>query len=796
MIDDILAPSMNDPIAQYENKVLRRASTGKNYLDLHPDIIRSFKYILKTALGLSASRNGKLVFPDQNSTYRIIGLSSEKLAAEKKYLIDKCIERGKLIHVDKDEYYAKDNGEMFRHPYPILIVPIACKNEPPFGVIYLEDKIYSPAYSHEDITLINALISYFVRLLTSSEVIHGNAEVIINFAESLSTLTDELYISRDNLESHKLISEIIRVSKLINSTLDLQNLLESIMESAKLVLRSEGASLMLIDEKTGELYFNVVTGEKQEELKEIRIPPGRGIAGLTAQTKKPIIVNDAQNDIRVFKEADQKAGFFTRNLIACPLLVRNKIIGVLEVINTAGRENFSEDDLELFITFSEQAAIAIHNRELINSLKETNIELRKKVHELQSLHEVSKTLISKIEEKELFDSIVKIIAGELEAQKCSIMLYNESENTLDIVSTFGFELDTDPQRVGLNDSISGVAFSENRLIVSGELETGPLAQYRKPERYETGTCIIYPISHENAKYGVINIAEKINGDQFTDTDIQLVSTIAGQITKAVENFRLLEEMLEKKAVERELEITSSIQKSILPDTTPQSPYFNLGFLSIPAKLMGGDFYDFDNFSDHEFSFLIADVSGKSLPAALFMAVTSSIIRTLNREKKTPGELMQLANDLVYRDSQAGMFVTLFYGTYDTQKGEVRFASAGHNEQMIYRAALGEFQFLEAKGAPLGVLPSNKGILFEENTTHLKENDLMILYTDGIVEAINNEQEEFGLHRFQELLRKLHHLEPTEIVNKIYSHVTEFAQNQPQFDDFTVMIIKAKESPKV
>jgi len=164
---------------------------------------------------------------------------------------------------------------------------------------------------------------------------------------------------------------------------------------------------------------------------------------------------------------------------------------------------------------------------------------------------------------------------------------------------------------------------------------------------------------------------------------------------------------------------------------------------------------------------------------------------LARRIKSPGELMRLANDLVYRDSQAGMFVTLFYCTYNTETQKIHFASAGHNEQMIYRAARDEFQFLEAKGAPLGVLPSSEGINFEENTTTIHENDLMILYTDGIVEAINDKQEEFGLKRFQELLRGLHHLEPEKIVNEIYSHINEFAQSQPQFDDFTVMIIKAK-----
>ncbi len=765
------------------------------YIDIHRDILKALKYILRTALHLTSSRHAKIIFHNPAGSRTIIGLNDEKLEPRKMELVQKCFSTGEVIHLERDEYHSDpDMIEAAKFPHPVMVLPIMTQDSPAFGVLYVEDKIFAPFYTREDITLTKSLVAYLVRLLSLSNFSDNGTELVLNFAVSLSALTDELYISRDNLESRKLISEIIRVSKLINSTLDLQNLLESIMDSAKLVLRSEGASLMLIDERTQELYFNVVAGEKQEELKEIRIPTGQGIAGLVAQSKKAQIVNDAQNDDRVYKQADEKAGFFTRNLIACPLMVRNKIIGVLEVINSIGRDEFSQEDLDLFITFSEQAAIAIHNRELINSLKNTNIELRKKVHELSSLHEISKAMISRLNEKELFDSVVKIIAEELEARKCSIMIFDEKNKALEVISSYGLTAGEQSYRTGLENSLAGVAFLENRVIFSGELESGPLAQFRNKERYETGTCIIYPISHENAKFGVINIAEKINGENFSQNDFQLVTTIAGQITKAVENFRLLDEMLEKKAVEKELEITSSIQKSILPAKSLHSEFFDLGFLSYPAKLMGGDFYDFDSFSSEQFSFLIADVSGKSLPAALFMAVTSSIIRTLNREEKSPGELMSQANDLIYRDSQAGMFVTLFYTTLDAATGEVKYASAGHNEQIVYRAKTGEFEYLDARGGPLGVLPTGGKNVFQENSTRLEKDDMIILYTDGIVEAINDNQEEFGLERFLELLKTLTHLEPMALSQEIYRKVTEFASNQPQFDDFTILIVKLKQEP--
>ena len=157
-----------------------------------------------------------------------------------------------------------------------------------------------------------------------------------------------------------------------------------------------------------------------------------------------------------------------------------------------------------------------------------------------------------------------------------------------------------------------------------------------------------------------------------------MATIASQITRSIQNFRLLNEMLQKRSYEKELEITSSIQKSILPTHFQKSAWFDLGVISEPAKLMGGDFYDLLSFDGDQFVFSVADVSGKSLPAALFMAVTSSIIRTYGREIKAPSEVLYKANDLIYQDSQSGMFVTLFYAFFNAPEHQLYYASAGHN----------------------------------------------------------------------------------------------------------------------
>jgi len=248
-------------------------------------------------------------------------------------------------------------------------------------------------------------------------------------------------------------------------------------------------------------------------------------------------------------------------------------------------------------------------------------------------------------------------------------------------------------------------------------------------------------------------------------------------------------MLQKRSYEKELEITSSIQKSILPRHFQKSAWFDMAVLSEPARMMGGDFFDFLAFDGDQYVFSVADVSGKSLPAALFMAVTSSIIRIYGRELRRPAEVLHKANDLIYQDSQSGMFVTLFYAYYDAPEHQLFYASAGHNEQLVFRHDTRTFEKLGTRGRPLGVVDSHTHGPFGEGKVFLNEGDLLILYTDGVVEAINERKEEFGFDRFSRLIGDNMLLSSDQLVKKIFREVKAFAGTEPQYDDFTLMIVK-------
>ncbi len=772
--------------------LLLKNDGNRQYIETTDELNKAAQYILKAACGLMHAENCFLALKTGQGvkTYRI---ARRGLTALEKNIMQKSLaECETLIIENRQQLFSRLQVTMGEAETSYLASPLIADGKVVLGALLWATKLGEENFNEEDLSLAATFSRTFARMLANCISSPDKMTLLVKFSSNLVTVFENLYLYRKNIENNFLLSEMIKVSKMINSTLDLNSLLESIMDSAKIVLKAEASSLMLIDRKTNELFFNIISGEKERDLKEIRIPMGVGIAGIVAETCKPLVVNDAQNDERVYKQADEKINFVTNNLIATPLMVRNRIIGVIEVINSIGRTEFTEKDLELFNTFSEQAALAIHNRELIDSLKDINRELKKKVHELSSLHEIGKVLMSTLNEKDLFDSIVRIIADEMQADRVSIMIYAADHDALEIVSHFGLDLSPFERTfVSLEKSLAGKAYQDRKLIYTNSLEKSPYAVFRDVERYHTGGCIIQPLMHGQDIYGVLNISDRQSptGKDFNDDDLRLVSTIASQITRSIQNFRLLNEMLQKRSYEKELEITSSIQKSILPSHFQKSAWFDLGVISEPAKLMGGDFYDLLAFDGDQYVFSVADVSGKSLPAALFMAVTSSIIRTYGREIKTPADVLYKANDLIYQDSQSGMFVTLFYAFFNAPNHELFYASAGHNEQLIFRHDTRTFEKLGTKGRPLGVVDSQLHGPFGEGRAFLNEGDLLILYTDGVVEAINERKEEFGFDRFCRIISDNMLLSSDQLAKKIFREVKTFAGSEAQYDDFTLMIIK-------
>jgi serine phosphatase RsbU (regulator of sigma subunit) len=243
---------------------------------------------------------------------------------------------------------------------------------------------------------------------------------------------------------------------------------------------------------------------------------------------------------------------------------------------------------------------------------------------------------------------------------------------------------------------------------------------------------------------------------------------------------------EKERVEKELEIGRGIQQSFLPENPPQVDGFEIAALNAPALEVGGDFYDFIPVSQNKWGLVIADVSGKGVPAALFMALSRTLVRANAVDNPTISYAIVKANKMIAEQERANMFVTLFYGVLDAKKKLLAYVNAGHNPPLVLSKKGGDIVMLAAKGIALGVMPD---IVLEEREVHLREGDIAVLYTDGVTEAINRKQEQFGQERLAKLIAESTALSAQEIIKKIERDVIAFSEGQPQFDDLTLMVVK-------
>ncbi len=240
----------------------------------------------------------------------------------------------------------------------------------------------------------------------------------------------------------------------------------------------------------------------------------------------------------------------------------------------------------------------------------------------------------------------------------------------------------------------------------------------------------------------------------------------------------------------ELAVAADIQKSFLPDRIPSLKGFDIAATTIPAKEVGGDFYDFI-LQDDDLQLVIADVAGKGVPAALFMALSRTILRACAAPHKSAMEALRCANNVIVDDSgsgNSGMFVTLFFARLNQKDGSLLYANAGHNPPLLFRAAASRIETMEVTGIALGMMADME---YEQRQIALERGDVLLLYTDGIVEAMDAKEKIFGMDRLKFSLAAAAELSAQEILDTILTDLRRFVNGEVQSDDITAVVIKAE-----
>ena len=425
-----------------------------------------------------------------------------------------------------------------------------------------------------------------------------------------------------------------------------------------------------------------------------------------------------------------------------------------------------------------------HMEEIFNVFGSVTLSRTSSREQLAVLYDVARQVGSGTSLKSTLDEILALISHQFRIDLCVIWLYEENTDDLQIRAKMPLDenIDFDVGRI-LHDPLLKDTFVQGNANVINDLAS----THHPFEKTGVKALLHMPIIAEGDTIGVLSAYSTSVKGLFTDEFIELLSSVANQIGIAWRNSCLTEEMIAVKEQEKELEIAKHIQHDLLPDKAPDIEGIELHGLCVPTNQIGGDYYDYLHRDLERIDLVIADVSGHSIGAALLIAETRAFIRAKAESLQGPAQIIRAVNAFILTDlDRAEMFITLFYASYDAINQKLRYASAGHNNPMIWRAETGRCDHLDANGLILGV---KADVIYDEKETEMASGDLLILFTDGLTEAENRSGDFFGEERLEELLREYHLLPTAEIIDRIMEQARLFTGTRSFRDDVTIVLMK-------
>jgi sigma-B regulation protein RsbU (phosphoserine phosphatase) len=569
---------------------------------------------------------------------------------------------------------------------------------------------------------------------------------------------------------------LVEASKLLNSTLDLDELLDVILSLSAQIVGAQASSLLLVDGTTGALRLHVFPKEKDQRNTGLELEIGEGFVGWVAQHDQPVISNQARSDARFSPELEEQIGFPIDSLMCVPVKRRGKLWGVVTVLNKLVSKEFDQHDLEVLSSLADQIAVALDNSYLFRKLTKKTLETR-------TLLEAEKSLSSTLDLSQLLELILDSLSKVVRYDAVSIYLIDAQKGEIEHIKARGFDPALEPDlHLKIGEGLAGWAAKNHTSLMVPDVKRDP--RYIEA-RVETRSEMVVPISSQDRIIGVFNL-ESNRSNAYHQDDLELAEAFASLAAVSLERARQYEEILGKRKLEEEISIAKRIQQSFLPRRKPQLSGFDISGVNLPSEQVGGDYYDFIPIIENQMGIAIADVSGKGIPAALIMASYRASLIAEIRNNYAIRSIMFKVNNLLYESTEPENYVTALYGVLDTKNHIFTFSNAGHNPPIL-RHANGEMEELTQGGVALGVFENSK---YEERPLGLAPGDIMVFYTDGVTEAENRQEEEFGMERLKQVIEDSHRSNAERIQEEIYGAARQFTDGLPQSDDITLIVVKA------
>jgi len=565
------------------------------------------------------------------------------------------------------------------------------------------------------------------------------------------------------------LTTLVEINHDITSTLDLDQLLKRIAELTNRIIPYQIFAIFLVDDARHDLYYRFGIGHQQQVVQTLRINFGEGLIGTAALQQRTVIVDDVRDDpryIEVVKEA--------RSELAIPLMLKNRVVGVLD-IESPEIAYFREQQVSILNMLASQIAIAINNANIYES-ERRNREM------LAMLYEVSLDMTSTLEIDEVFRRIAAAVKSTVHYQIFSIFQLDERTGVLNLKTVVrSNEREHKKRTVPLGDGLVGAAAMMNVPVRVGNV----LADTRYINVHsETRSELAVPLKHKGKVIGVVDL-ESTQIDYFTEHHERMLTTLASRIAAALVNAQLYARVSDnERRMDREMKIAREIQHQLMPEEVPTIEPLDIAVTFRPVAHLGGDLYDFIHFDDGRLAFVVGDVAGKGAPAALYAALSSGIIRTRATRKYPPGQMLELVNKTLYSRPIESQYCALMYAIYDPQTRHINLANSGLPYPLLIHK--NSPRFLELAGIPVGLFPDSQ---YQEMDITLESGDVLVFYSDGLVEARDAANEDFGLKRLATVIQENSDKTAEQIVSAVNTAVEDFVARTPFHDDQTLIIVK-------
>lgn len=571
-----------------------------------------------------------------------------------------------------------------------------------------------------------------------------------SFAESMPD-----FETRDARTERFDLRALYETSRLLSSSLDLEFVLNNLLLTAmsKLLVTKGGAFLY---EPVEDAY---------------RVASSKGLSSLNVGDK--VQPGELPTD-RLLRDDEIPEMLAAQKLVlVLPVAFGHRRIGFIGLGQKATRQPFDERELEFIQSLVNMSSSAVHNSLMVEELKQANRDLDGKIQQLNTLFDLSQEFNATLERNRLVKLLSFALMGQMLVGKHVLLLRNDG----------GFEVAASK---GIRREMDGPVIE--RLFGLRDLLL--LDKDAASEEWELldacGLVLALPLRNQDETNGVLLLGAKMTGQSYTSEDIEFLSALGNLAFVSIQNLHLVEQQIEKERLEKEMRLAREIQVGLLPSKIPQLEGVDVAAFALPSRYVGGDYFDVVKLDDNRVLVAIADVTGKGVPASLLMANLQACLHVMVPMEIKMEEGMAHMNRVICQNTGFDKFITAFTGIYDRRTGHFNYVNAGHDPPMLVRAD-GSVEQLDKGGILLGVM---KNMPYERGTVEMHPGDLVMMFTDGVTEAMGPAEEEYTPERLEACLLAHHQDAAQLIINAVQTDIVAHTGDVAELsDDRTMVLLK-------